>query len=151
FRPKPTQRAGRRKLATLEFEYVQASDLSEHTITHNVWAEVADSGSVETDIQVDWNVMTEVAIQRAQARKRQAMERLMIGDVERAIRRLRGAIEILTDVGPHMAADKRQEVIAEITALRELCDEVRVDRNRSSKMMSASLASMSRGRGRRGA
>src|SRR5674476_16891 len=26
FRPKPTQRAGRRKLATLEFEYVQASD-----------------------------------------------------------------------------------------------------------------------------
>ena len=95
--------------------------------------------------------MTEVAIQRAQARKRQAMERLMIGDVERAIRRLRGAIEILTDVGPHMAADKRQEVIAEITALRELCDEVRVDRNRSSKMMSASLASMSRGRGRRGA
>jgi len=146
FRANPAHRAGRRKLATLEFEYVVAADLSEHTVTHNVWADVVGTGET---VAVNGDVAVEVAFQRAQVRKRQAMESLAVGDIERANRKLHEAAGVLVEVLVHASPAKRREIEDEIALLASMRQQAYLDGNRASKLMSIDIAGKSRTRGRR--
>lgn len=147
FQPAPSSRVGQRKLATLEFEYVQARDLSEHVVKHNVWA-VVDSAASQTDIQINWDVAAEATFQRAQNGKRQAVESLAIGDIEAATQHIESAIELLTSIAPHLAPATQAEFAEEIANLKQMKQEARVDRIRIGKCMSMSASGSSRARGR---
>lgn len=146
FRAKDAPRPGRRKLATLEFEYVVAADLSEQTVTHKVWSEVAEVGD---SVKINADVTVEVAFQRAQARKRQAIEFLAVGDIERANRKLREAAGVLSEVLVHASPAKRQEIEDEIALLASMRQQAYLDGNYASKLMSVDIAGKSRTRGRR--
>lgn len=146
FRPNPALRPGRRKLATLELEYVDAADLSDHTVSHNLWAVVAAPGD---EIIVDGDVSVEVAFQRAQTRKRQAMQFLVRGEFERANRRLEDAIGVLAEAFMHASPKKRLELKAEIASIESMKENAYVDANRTSKLMSMNISGSSRYRGRR--
>ncbi len=155
FSPKQASRLGRRKMATLRLDYVLADDLSDHSVSHTVWAQVA----AETDLKpvVNRDVMAELAFQRAQRRKRDGMEAVNRGNDETAEHNFKDAIRILTKALPHVPRNRREEFktdIAFIETMRHgalMPGAALADRTYVSKMMSANVTGGSRNRGRRGA
>jgi len=117
-------------------------------VTHNLWAEVAQS---DADFRINGEVAVEVAFQRAQSRKRQAMEFLVVGDIERANRRFQEAAGVLAEVLVLDSPAKRQELEAEIALIASMRHEAQRDSNLTSKMMSIDITGSSRSRGRRSA
>lgn len=153
FSPKQASRPGRRKLATLRLDYVLADDLSDHTVSHTLWAQVAAES--DTPAKVNRDVVAEVVFQRVQRRKRDGMQALSVGDIQQAEHILKDAIRLLKKALPTVPRNRRAEFTAEIAFIEDMryraIDLGSVaDRSYSSKMMSMNIAASSRNRGRRG-
>lgn len=154
FSPKQATRPGRRKMATLRLDYVLADDLSDHSVSHTVWAQVA----AETDVApvVNRDVMAELAFQRAQRHKRHGMEalnRYRDGEAEHSFKE---AIRILKKALPNVPRNRRDEFKADIQFIEQMRHRalaptaMLADRAFAAKAMSAQITGSSRYRGRRG-
>ncbi len=151
FKPKTASRPGRRKVAILRLDYVLADDLSEHSVSTSIWAQVdRDDGRPAV---VDAEVMAEVLFQRVQRRKRAGMQALALGDHAEAERIFEGVMRLIKRNWGSLPYSRRAEFAAEIDFVDRMNSRVVLGdiagMSRTSKMLSMDVNMKSRSRGRR--
>ncbi|WP_162891208.1 VWA domain-containing protein [Aeromicrobium sp. A1-2] len=151
FDPKRAPKPGRRKVAGVRFTYVLADDLTDHAVSHTVWAHIA--GPDDRPGKVDRDVMAEVVFQGVQRHKRRATDALQYGDLEAARRRYARALRTIRRHLPEVPRNRRSEFEADLAFIGDAL--ARLDAPTSDgvafigKSMTASLAHNSRTRDRR--
>ena len=151
FEPRKASRPGRRKVAMLRLDYVLADDLSEHTVSTSVWAQVARLG--DRPAVVDQDVMAEVLFQRVQRRKRAGMHALALGNHEEAGRLLDSVVRLIKRHWASIPRSRHDEFTAEIDFIDGINTRagsgLQSDMAFASKLMSSDINRKSRGRDRR--
>ncbi|MEV7396709.1 VWA domain-containing protein [Aeromicrobium sp. NPDC092404] len=153
FVPRTATKPGRRKLATLTFDYLSTQDLSERTVRHTLWAQIASPYDSPAAPRRD--VLAEVLWQEIQRRKRRGMRALSRGDVQRGRHHITRAIEKIKRSWNDIPLERRAEFEAEIELLGAMEQRVVVEGVAGSafaaRAMSSDVHMKSRRSGRRGA
>jgi Ca-activated chloride channel family protein len=140
---------GLTEVASIALRYVDTVELKEETVTIPLHVNVVPGDEAAGRV-VNPIVATELAFQQAQRAKREASQRLSMGDAAGAATHLRTAQTVLGSAMACAPALYQAELSDEAGVIEQMIDEAEYgERMRAAKFLSADASRKSRTRGRR--